>query len=290
MLGLGIEETTATTGTGTLTLSAVSQRARIANIFGINDPVAYVAISGNGDLEWGVGRAAAGNTLVRPTTILASIVSNTYSEGGGPISLSGTSTIRVVEHSGATASCSPAVRTPAAAAYYNPVSPASNAGGTLALVANRTFAVPIRAPEFPTLTGVGLVVTTAVAGTCYLGIAENYINSSGQMQPGRLLGNGSVSTGTTGIKTDTASYAPKLRPGHLYWQLIQGSAAATIRAFSGTASLNILGFSSSDGITPYQALYVDQASAPYGGLSDLSGVSFSISSSLSGTPHMFLTS
>lgn len=288
MLGVGIEETTATTGTGTLTLSAVSQRARIANIFGINDPVAYVAISGNGDLEWGVGRAAAGNTLVRPTTIVASIVSGTYSEGGGPISLSGTSTIRVVEHSGAAASSVPAIRTTAAAAYFNPAAITTNAGGTVALVANRLFAVPIKAPEYPTLTGLGCVVTTAVAGTCYLGIAENYIDANGRMQPGRVLGTGSVSTGTTGIKTDTASYAPKLKPGHQYWQLIEGTAAATIRALGTTGPLNQLGFSTADGITPNQCLFSDIGAAPWG--SDLSGTTFSLTSGLSGVPHMFLTS
>lgn len=288
MLGVGIEETTATTGTGTLTLSAVSQRARIANIFGINDPVAYVAISGNGDLEWGVGRAAAGNTLVRPTTILASIVSNTYSEGGGPIALSGVSTIRVVEHHGAAASSVPAIRTPPAAGYFNPAAITNSIGGTIALVANRLFAVPIKAPEYPDLTGLGCVVTTAVAGTCYLGIAENYVDTNGRMKPGRVLGTGSVSTGTTGIKTDTASYAPKLKPGHQYWALIEGTAAATIRAIAASAMLNQLGFSSSDGITPNQCLFSDIGAAPWG--SDLSGTTFSLTSGLSGVPHMFLTS
>lgn len=288
MLGLGIEETTATTGTGTLTLSAVSQRARIADVFGINDPVAYVAISGNGDLEWGVGKAAATNTLVRPTTILASIVSGTYSEGGSPISLTGTSTIRVVEHFGGASTSSPAIRTPPTAAYYNPAATTASVGGTVALVANRMFAVPIKAPEYPALTGLGCVVTTAVAGTCYLGIAENFVDTSGRMRPGRVLGTASVSTSTTGVKTDTASYVPKLNPGHQYWALIEGTAAATIRAITATGMMNSLGFSSSDGITPNQCLYVDLGSAPWG--SDLSATTFSLTSSLSGIPHMFLTS
>ena len=230
MLGVGIEETTATTGTGTLTLTAVSQRARIADQFGLGDAVAYVVVSGNGDVEWGVGIAAAGNTLVRPTTILASIVSGTYSEGGGPISLTGTSTLRVVEHSGAVASCVPAVRTPAAAAFFNPALVCGTVGNTHSLVANRLIAIPIKAPEYPALTGVGCVVTTAVAGTCYLGVAENFIDSNGRMKPGRVLGAGGVSTGTTGIKTDTASYVPTLKPGHQYWQLVQGTSAAVIRA------------------------------------------------------------
>ena len=289
MLGLGIEETTATTGTGTLTLSAVSQRARIADVFGINDPVAYVAISGNGDLEWGVGKAAATNTLVRPTTILASIVSGTYSEGGSPISLTGTSTIRIVENIGSSSTTALSVRTPAAAAYFNPAQIGlASAGSTLALVANRVFAIPIRGEEFAAYTGVGNVVTTAVAGTCYLGVAENFINSSGQSQPGRVLGTGSVNVGTTGVKTDTASFAPKLKPGHLYWQLIQSTSAATIRALSSNSAQMALGYSVSDGITPYQCLYVDLGSAPWG--SDLSGTTFGLASAITAVPHMFFTS
>lgn len=288
MLGVGIEETTATTGTGTLTLSAATGRARVANTFGVNDPVAYVAISGNGDMEWGIGKAAASNTLVRPTTIIASIVSGTYSEGGGPISLTGTSTIRVVEHSGAAASSVPAIRVPSAAAYFNPAAVTSNVGGSMALVANRMFAVPIKAPEYPVLTGVGCVVASAVAGTCYLGVAENFVDSNGRMQPGRVLGTGSVSTSTTGIKTDTASYAPKLKPGHQYWQLIEGTAAATLRALGAAGTLNQLGFATGDGITPNQCVYVDLGSAPWG--SDLSGTTFGLASALSGVPHMFFTS
>lgn len=290
MLGLGIEETTTTTGTGTLTLSAVSQRSRIADQFGINDPVGYVAISGNGDMEWGRGKAAAGNTLVRPTTIIASIVGGVWTEGGSPISLTAPTTVRCTEHFGATAQAAPAVRTPAAAAFFNPSAPASNAGGTLALNALRLYAVPIHDPEFPLLTGVGSVVTVAGTGAIYLGVAETTLDTNGYMKPGRILGYGSINPGTTGVKTDTASYAPQLKPGHLYWQLVQANVACTIRAFTSTAALNILGFSSSDGISPYQALYVDLASAPFGGLTDLSGTTFNISSSLNGTPHMFFTS
>jgi len=288
MLGVGIEETTTTTGVGTLTLTAVSQRARVANVFGINDPVAYVAISGSGDIEWGIGKAAAGNTLVRPTTIVASIVSGTYSEGGSPISLTGTSTIRVVEHSGAAASSVPAIRVPGAGFQaFNPALVTNNAGGTIALVANRLFAVPIKCPEYPTLTGLGIVVTAAVAGTCYLGVAESYVDSNGRMQPGRVLGMGSVNVGTTGVKTDTASYAPNLHPGHQYWALIESTSAATIRAVTTSAFLNQLGFAS-DGITPNQCLFSDIGSAPFG--SDLSGTTFTLTSTLSGIPHMFLTS
>lgn len=289
MLGLAIEETTTTTGTvSSLALAAVSQRSRVADQFGVGDPVSYLAIDGAGNMEWARGRAGAGNTLLRPSVIVASLVGGVWTEGGSPINLSGTTTIRVVEHLGAAASSVPAIRTPAAAAYYNPAAVTTNVGGTLALVANRLFAVPIKAPEYPTLTGLGCVVTAAVAGTCYLGVTENYIDANGRMQPGRVLGTASVSTSTTGIKTDTASYVPKLKPGHQYWALVEGTVAATIRALGTTGPLNQLGFSTADGITPNQCLYSDLGAAPWG--SDLSGTTFGLTSSLSGVPHVFFTS
>ncbi len=288
MHGLGIEETTTTTGTGTLTLSAVSQRARVADWFGINDPVAYVLFSGNGDIEWGVGNAAAGNTLVRPTTIVASLVAGVVTTGGGPISISGISRVKCVEHFGGSATSVPAIRVPGAGVQsFNPALVMNTAGGSITLVANRLFAFPIKCPEYAKLNGLGVVVTSPVAGTAYLGIAESYVDTNGRMKPGRVLGMGSVNVGTTGVKTDTSSYVPVLLPGHQYWGLVESTSAAIIRAVSVSAALNQLGFAS-DGISPNQCLYVDYGSAPFG--SDLSGTTFTLTSSLSGIPHMLLTS
>jgi hypothetical protein len=85
-----IKETTATTGTGTLSLAGavVSFQSFLSGI-GNGNSTCYGLVSGNGtDWEIGIGTIASGtpNTLTR-TTILAS------SNSGSAISLSGTSTV-----------------------------------------------------------------------------------------------------------------------------------------------------------------------------------------------------
>ena len=283
MLDVGIKETTATTGAGAITLSAVAGFVRVSDAFGVGDPVGYCLISGNGDKEWGLGRVAAGNTLERVVTT-ATLVGAAYTTTGAtPISLTGTSEVIVTEHVAAPAIAVPSVKVDGISSYVSPILTVNTAGGTLALTANRLYAIPFIAPVYTdNLAGMGLVVTTLSAGTAYLGVAESARGASG-WRPGRVIGQGSVDVGSSGIKTDTASYAPRLLPGHLYWLLLTCTSTPTIRAIAVGGQRPIMGLSA-DGIPPYSWLYASQA-GPIPG--DVSAASFVQATAGSATPHIF---
>lgn len=288
MLDVGIKETTTTTGTGTVTLSAITGFARVSSEFQSPDAVMYVLESGNGDKEWGIGTPGAGNTFAR-TYVAKTDVSGTRTEVGAmAISLTGTSTLTVTPHVAAPAIALNRVNVQGASAVISPMLSVGSANSTIALGANRAYAMAFAAPSSAhMLTGLGLVVTTLAAGTAYIGVAESAVNSSGAFKPGRLLGQGSVSTSTTGVKTDTSSYLPRLKPGHVYWLVLISSAAATIRAIGSANILNMLGLSPSDGITPYTWLFNDSLTGPLP--SDLSSTSFGWPSPGLSAPHIFFT-
>lgn len=283
MLDVGIKETTTTTGPGSVTLSAVAGFVRVSDAFGVGDVVSYCLVSGNGDKEWGVGSAGVGNTLSRDA-VAATLVGATFTRGGSPIALTGTSELIVTEHSAAVANNNLRVRTPVASAYMSPILESGTAGSTIGLTANRLYAVPFYAPSHCDLTGVGLVVTTLAAGTAYVGVAES-VRVGGAYKPGRLLGQGSLDAGSTGIKTDTASYVPKLHAGHLYWMLLTCTSAASIRALASANLVSSLGIGT-DALTPYTWMFVAQA-GPIP--ADLSGLTWSLPTPGLTCPHLFFT-
>jgi hypothetical protein len=101
MLNNGIKETTATAGTGTVTLTAVTGFARFADGF-TNGSLASYAIRDGNNWEWGVGTVGAANTLAR-TAITGSLVAGTFTTGGTAITLaSGAASVFIADHSGTT--------------------------------------------------------------------------------------------------------------------------------------------------------------------------------------------
>lgn len=88
-----IKETTATTGTGTVTLSAISGWARFSNAFSVSDVVPYIILDANGNKETGFGTVGASNTLAR-TTPSSTLVGSTYDNTTPTaITLSGSATV-----------------------------------------------------------------------------------------------------------------------------------------------------------------------------------------------------
>lgn len=100
MLANGVRENTGTTGTGTLTLSALTGFTRFANGFA-NGLVASYVLRDNNNWEWGIGTVGAGNTLAR-TTITATLVAGVYTTTGATaINLvSGSADILGADHTG----------------------------------------------------------------------------------------------------------------------------------------------------------------------------------------------
>lgn len=98
MLKHGVQETTTTTGTGTVTLVA-SLWARVSGRFSVGNLMDYLIEDANGNKEWGLGTVGAGNTLAR-TTITGTLAAGVYTAGGAPLNLSGVATVSCVEHEG----------------------------------------------------------------------------------------------------------------------------------------------------------------------------------------------
>lgn len=87
-----VKETTATTGTGTITLTAVTGWARFGSAYAVSDVVPYAIEDGN-NKEVGLGTVGASNTLAR-TTVLATLVAGTYDDTSPvAITLSGGATV-----------------------------------------------------------------------------------------------------------------------------------------------------------------------------------------------------
>lgn len=285
MLDVGIKETTATTGTGTVTLSAASGFVRVSQAFSVGDMVSYCIVSGNGDKEWGIGRCAAGNTFTRnfiESTFVAGVFNSNAST---PISLTGTSELIVTPHSDTPSGDVALVTTPFGASYLCPFAGNAQNLGTLALTADRLFAIPyLPSMCANAFTGIGLIVTTSVAGSAYVGVAES-VRDSGGWRPGRLIGqSGAINVGTTGDKLDT-SFVPNHKVGHLYWLVLTCSSAATIRSLPGNAVSCPLGFGTgSAGGRTY--IYATQAGPMP---SDLSSLSFVYGPPVSQTPFLFFS-
>ena len=92
MLANGAKETTTTTGTGTVTLSAVTGFPRFSQVLSVGQFVDYAIQDGN-NWEWGVGKVGASNTLER-TLVTAKFDGGTYSKNPATgLSLSGSATV-----------------------------------------------------------------------------------------------------------------------------------------------------------------------------------------------------
>lgn len=88
----GVQETSSTSGTGTLTLASVAGFTTFAAVFSPGDLVPY-AISNGNNWEWGIGTVGASSTLAR-TSVLSKLEAGVYTSGGTTaLSLSGTASV-----------------------------------------------------------------------------------------------------------------------------------------------------------------------------------------------------
>jgi hypothetical protein len=134
---------------------------------------------------------------------------------------------------------------------------------TLALVANRFYAVPFIAPDRGgTLDLLEVYVTTGVASTnIRLGIYGN--TSEAGLYPGSLVLDAGASSSATSSTKISLSISQALTPGALYWLVCLSDGAPTIRAGSANAADPILGSPNSSGTAITTHLYATQT---YGAL------------------------
>jgi hypothetical protein len=117
-------------------------------------------------------------------------------------------------------------RPPGVTEYQVPYAVGATAAGTLALTASRVYWIPFTVPRKVSITQLAINVTTASAGTHYVGVyASDYY-----WQPtGAPLVSVSFYTSSTGVKTSTVSLV--LQPG-VYWFAWAAGSAATVRAIA----------------------------------------------------------
>lgn len=116
---------------------------------------------------------------------------------------------------------------------------------TGAPTANTLRAIPFPLSETVVLDRIAINVTTLLAGQARLGIYED----NGNMYPGaRVLDAGTVDSGSAGVKAITINQT--LQGGKLYWLVIVGNAAPTIRTFAVASMLPLLGFDNTLGTAP----------------------------------------
>lgn len=233
MLANGIKETTATTGIGTVTMSAVTGYARFANVFAVGALVKYAIQSGDGaSWEWGIGTVGAANTLFR-TDVMATYSAGTYTQDGATaISLSGTSTVMVAEHS--YGSLWPYSASSDATDRYS-VGHVAMAGSYASQAQNTTevqYGVCVISRPYK-LTGIGIAVITAAAAGSLARLAVYAANASGK--PGALIVDaGTVATDSTGYKNITLGTPVILMPG-LYFLTIYNNGLPTLRGLTNAA-------------------------------------------------------
>lgn len=224
--------TTATTGTGTLTLgSAVSKFQTFANA-GVADGeiVRYVIEDGT---AWEIGY---GTYTASGTTLARSVQSSTNSNIA--INLSGSAEVFIDGTADELRSTAFAITSNDSNFYQIPQHFVTTSG-TTAIAANTLYAVPLVVARRTAFTRIGASVTTAVGGTnARMGI---YNDSTGK--PGTLLLDaGTVSTGTNGLKEITI--AQSVNRG-LYWLVLVSDGASTFS--TSVSTVTPLGVNSSFG-------------------------------------------
>lgn len=239
MLANGVKETTATAGTGTVTLAAATGFVRFSQAFAVGDIVSYAIRDGN-NWEWGIGTVGASNALER-TICNAKFDAGSYVTDGSKLSLSGSAEVFCDLHK---ASANELAINDAAYCKVDSSSFPRYAGdvsgtslGAFSVTGGRTYYVPFQVPRRVTLSAIGINVTTAAAGLASAGIYAN-VRAAGIDKPGSLLVSASgLDTGTTGNKVGSVSIT--LLPGITYWGAVKvENASVSVRGIA-TASRDI---------------------------------------------------
>lgn len=234
MLGYGVKETTATTGTGTLTLTAVSGFPRFSNAFAVGDLVEYSLLNSSAQpIECGIGTVSASNTLAR-TYPLVTWDGTTYSnKTPTAISLTGTTTVICTGTPGSENSFIQSFYSGASNDAVNSEHMSTNNSATVTMAANKLFVHPFQLSINRPMAGI-MCRVTALAGTS--GTLGWYrCGTSGA--PTDLLQSGTISTASTGLKSVTFSaYYP---PGWYYAAVVcdSGCTLASIGAVPGSSPL-----------------------------------------------------
>ena len=240
MFGNWIRATSATTGTGSLTLSAASGYATPASQFAQGERFSYalVADSDGKPIEGGIGYLDGSGLLVRET-VLATYASGTYTDatsnaGLSAVSLTGTTRVIVTPLKTADLAATRRGRSTGTLAndIFHPVNFVSPATGTLGLGSNsRSYYIPVLLDFAHPVDAIALYLGST-GGNVDIGIYG--VLPTGE--PGDLLIGWSNKTATANVlnaytlaSADAGRWtaAARIIPPGWYWVCINGSTTLT---------------------------------------------------------------
>lgn len=239
MLANGIKQTTTTTGTGNLTLTAVTGYPTLANAFAVNQPFSYVLLDANGLFkEAGIGYLSDATTLVR-ARVSATFSGSAYvKDAATAASLTGTTTVICTPHAASMEAMLPTVD--GQSGINRMVSPANrNLNVTpFPLVGLRLYYVPFLLRTGGVVTSLNANVTTAGAAGAVVRMGVYTCKADGYI--GDLLATtADAATDSTGLKVGPLTAPAALPPGW-YFAAIVGNVASTVTGFQ-SSTANIIG-------------------------------------------------
>lgn len=259
MLGNGIKQTTATTGTGALTTVQVAGFPMLSDIYPINVAFPYTLVDAAGlFLESGIGYLSASTTLVR-FKILSTYQSAVYANSApAAVSLTGTTTILGTPHANSLESMLPAIDTVSANVHkYHTSAHRTVAITTGALTALRVYYVPFLVRYGQQIANMSMQVTTAGAGGTVATMGIYAVGRDGYIGV-KLAETASFSVATSGNKTQSLT-APLSAPAGWYYVAVVSDGAPTIvmhqASAGGCLGGSPLGYNSTSTGVPYDFRY-----------------------------------
>ena len=251
----GVYETTTTSGTGTVTLSAVTGRPRFSSVAAVGDLVPYAMKDGN-DWEWGMGTVSATNTLAR-SVILATYVSGTY-DNTSPTAITlsgGTVDVYLAPVAEAISPGMPVVSS--AYGRKGVFSPAWSTypSTTLGVTADRIYLMPFKVDSAYDINGFYVRMTVSGAASTKARIGLYRMKSDGQ--PGSLVcGTADIDTSVAAAVLSPAVTQVRVNPGWYYIAIVCSGTPTFVAYPSNAYCVSPLGLSNGAAdIVPIQFLY-----------------------------------
>lgn len=241
MLANWVRQTTVTSGTGDLTIAAVSGYPTFSDEFVVGQPFYYALVkdSDGAPVEVGIGKLSSATVLQR-TTVLQTFDGSFNNAPSGPVNLSGTHRVLcagTMQQGGVTAF--PGITSVAslrAAVLYPHVAGAN----TKALVANAPMIVSGRLDASGKgVSALGVNVSTlGGTGTNKMRIGVYSVNTDGS--PGALVAEtGDMATNTTGLKSASLVGGKKNIPPGWYYFVLLSDVGVTLSAGSTSVTAQV---------------------------------------------------
>jgi hypothetical protein len=244
MLGNGIKQTSSSSGTGALTVAAVTGSVALTQAFAVGQPISYSIYTGGDSApvfrEAGIGYLSAADTLVR-AKVSATFDGTTYNPNNPTATDFGGASIAIIctPHAGTVESMLPTVdKTSSAVARFITSAGRTMNSTTVAPTTLRIFYAPFLLKTGAAVTSLMTNVTTAGAAGTVVRLGVYSCNENGYM--GSLLAStGDIDVSSTGQKAGSLT-TPVFLPAGWYYVAYVASAAVTVTALT-TGVSNVLG-------------------------------------------------